>query len=392
MINRIIWIILDSVGVGELPDAEKFGDVGSHTFDNTVNETGVKLPNLSKLGMGNIEGVHSLGKTEFPIGNYGRCAEISLGKDTTVGHWEMAGVSSPNAFPTYPNGFPQEIMDQFSKLTGRGYLANKPSSGTKILEELGAQHMETGKLIIYTSGDSVFQIAAHEDIVPVEELYTYCEMARKLLQGEHGVARIIARPFIGKPGNFQRTANRRDYSLSPPKKTVLDKLKLNGHAVIGVGKIEDIFNKQGITEALHTKDNMHGVDVTLDYMLSTSKGLIFTNLVEFDSAWGHRNDVKGYAKGLEDFDLRIPEILNTMTDEDLLIINADHGCDPTTESTDHSREYIPLLVYGKTIKSGINLGTRKTFADIGQTIAEALGIEALEEGISFMKEITKSLD
>lgn len=389
MINRVIWIILDSVGVGELPDASKFGDEGSHTFDNTVNATGVKLPNLKALGMGNIQGVNSLGEESSPIGNYGRSAELSNGKDTTVGHWEMAGIHSPHSFPTYPNGFPKEIMDEFSQKTGRGWLGNKPASGTAILDELGPEHMETGKLIIYTSGDSVFQIAAHEDIVPIDELYRYCDIAREMLKGDHALARVIARPFVGEAGKFVRTANRRDYSLSPPADTVLDLLKADGQHVIGVGKIEDIFNKQGITEALHTKDNMHGVDVTLDYMKSHKSGLIFTNLVEFDSAWGHRNNVKGYAGGLVDFDNRLPEIMESMTDQDILIINADHGCDPTTASTDHSREYIPLLVYGKDLKAGVDLGTRTTFADIGQTIADILGVKPLEEGTSFKGDITK---
>lgn len=387
MINRVVWIVLDSVGVGALPDADKFGDVGSHTLDNTLNQTGVKLPNMKKLGLGNIEGVKSVGVEANPIGAYGRSLELSNGKDTTVGHWEMAGVHSANSFPTYPNGFPAEIMDEFSAKTGRGWLANKPASGTAILDELGEEHMKTGDLIVYTSGDSVFQIAAHEEIVPIEELYKYCDIAREMLKGEHAVARVIARPFVGEPGHFTRTANRRDYSLSPWEDTVLDKMKKAGMNVIGVGKIEDIFNHCGITEALHTKDNMHGVDVTLDYMKTVKEGLIYTNLVEFDSTWGHRNNVKGYAQGLVDFDNRLPEIMEAMTENDLLIINADHGCDPTTASTDHSREYIPIVVYGKGMKQNVDLGTRTTFADIGQTIADIFGVEAVVDGVSFKDEI-----
>ncbi len=385
--KRVVWIILDSVGVGELPDADKFGDVGSHTLCNTVNATSITLPNLEKLGIGHIEGVHCLEKVAEPMGSFGRCIEKSNGKDTTVGHWEMAGVHSPNPLPTYPNGFPDEIMIPFSEKTGRKWLANRPASGTEILDELGEEHMKTGDLIIYTSADSVFQIAAHEDIVPIDELYRDCQIARELLSGEHGVARVIARPFIGKPGAFERTANRRDFSPSPPGVTVLDQVKKANLPMVAVGKIEDIFNGKGVTEAIHTKDNMDGVDQTLNYMKTVKEGLIFTNLVQFDSHWGHRNDAVGYANGLVEFDDRLPELIDAMTDEDILVINADHGCDPTTPSTDHSREYIPLLVYGKQLKSGVNLGTRETFADIGQTIADLLGVESIDEGISFKKEL-----
>ncbi|WZL83245.1 phosphopentomutase [Vallitaleaceae bacterium 9-2] len=385
--KRVIWIILDSVGIGELPDADKFGDVGSHTLCNTVNATSITLPNLEKLGIGHIEGVNCLHKVQNPIGSFGRCNEKSNGKDTTVGHWEMAGVHSPNPLPTYPNGFPDEIMIPFSEKTGRKWLANKPASGTDILDELGEEHMKTGALIVYTSADSVFQIAAHEEVVPIDELYRYCQIARELLAGEHGVARVIARPFIGKPGAFERTANRRDFSLSPPGVTVLDQVKKAGLSMVAVGKIEDIFNGKGVTEAIHTKDNMDGVDQTLHYMKSVEEGLIYTNLVQFDSHWGHRNDVIGYANGLVEFDNRLPEIIHSMHDEDILVINADHGCDPTTPSTDHSREYIPLLVYGKQIKAGIDLGTRETFADIGQSIADLIGVDPITEGISFKKEL-----
>ncbi len=382
--KRVIWIVLDSVGVGALPDAHEFGDAGAHTFDHTVEQSGVILEQLKALGMGNIEGVNSLGQCQEPKGNYGRCLERSRGKDTTVGHWEMAGAYSKDPLPTYPNGFPEEIMDAFSQRTGRGWLGNKPASGTAILDELGQEHLYTGKLIIYTSADSVFQIAAHESIVPIETLYEYCRIARDLLVGEHGVARVIARPFVGEPGAYVRTANRRDFSLTPPKATVLDHIKEANLPVVGVGKIEDIFSGQGITEAIHTQDNMDGVDQTLHYMKTVPEGLIYTNLVEFDSAWGHRNNVMGYGQGLLDFDNRLPEIMDAMTNEDVLIINADHGCDPTTPSTDHSREYIPLLIYGKSLKQGVDLGTCSTFADIGQTVATILDVEPIDEGTSLL--------
>lgn len=387
--KRVIWIVLDSVGIGELPDADRFGDVGSNTFCNTVKETGISLPNLRRLGIGNIDGVDCYPNSNEVIGSYGKCVELSNGKDTTVGHWEMAGVHSPNPLPTYPNGFPMDIMKEFENRTERKWLANKPASGTEILDELGEEHMKTGALIVYTSADSVFQIAAHEEIVPIDELYRYCEIARELLRGEHGVARVIARPFIGVPGSFKRTSNRRDFSLNPPGITVLDRAKASGLDVIGVGKIEDIFNGVGITHAVHTKDNMDGVDHTLAFMKEENHGILFTNLVEFDSTWGHRNDVKGYAGGLVAFDERLPEILETMRDEDILIINADHGCDPTTESTDHSREYIPVLIYGKSIRENINIGVRSTFADIGQSIASYLELEPIPEGTDFMKEVLR---
>lgn len=389
MIERVIWMVLDSVGCGELPDADKFGDVGANTLGNIIKATNIEPTNLKQLGLFNIDGVECLEGSTNPIGNYGKCNEVSNGKDTTVGHWEMAGVSSPNPLPTYPNGFPDEIMNEFERLTGRKTVANKPASGTGILDELGAHHIETGDLIVYTSADSVFQIAAHEEVVPIETLYEYCDIARKLLTGEHAVARVIARPFIGEPGAYVRTANRRDISIAPPKETVLDKLKASKQDVIGVGKIEDIFNHQGITAAIHTKDNMDGVDQTIRFMKEDNKGLIFTNLVEFDSAWGHRNNVEGYAEGIMAFDARLPEIIDNMKDTDVLIINADHGCDPTMPGTDHTREYIPVIIYGKMLKSGVNLGIRKTFADIGHTVGDLLGAEKIDEGISFKGEVLK---
>ncbi|WP_443084030.1 phosphopentomutase [Vallitalea guaymasensis] len=387
--NRVIWIILDSVGMGELPDADKFGDTGSNTIGNIAKQLKLDVPNMRKLGLANIEGMVNLEKVEEPEGVYGRIGELSNGKDTTIGHWEMVGIYSPIAFPTYPDGFPGEVTDKFEEYVGKKILGNKPASGTAILEELGKEHMETGRPIVYTSADSVFQIAAHEDIIPVEKLYDMCREARKILSNEHAVARVIARPFLGEPGSFYRTANRRDFSLVPPKDTLLDILQQSGKDVIGVGKIEDIFSGKGITEAIHTKDNMDGVDKTIEYMNKDNKGLIFTNLVEFDSKWGHRNNVEGYAKGLEEFDMRLPEIIKNMKDTDVLMINADHGCDPTTPSTDHSREYVPFLAYGKELKNNADLKTRKTFSDIGQTIAEILDVKQLEIGESFLKDIKK---
>lgn len=388
MIDRVIWIVLDSVGMGEMPDAEKFGDVGANTIGNISKAVGgLKLPNMVKLGLGNIENIKGVETSESPIGCYARFREASNGKDTTTGHWEMGGVISEKAFPTYPNGFPKEVIEKFEKLSGRKAIGNKPASGTAILDELGEEQMKSGSVIVYTSADSVFQIAAHEDVVPLEELYKICRIAREMLTGEHAVARVIARPFVGEPGNFTRTPNRRDFSLLPPYDTVLNKIKNAGLDVIGVGKIEDIFCGQGITEAIHTKDNMDGVDKTLDYMKKDNKGLIFTNLVDFDMKWGHRNDFKSYAKGLEEFDARLKEIINTMKESDILFITADHGCDPTMPGTDHSREHVPFLAYGKQLKENVNLGTRNSFADMGQTVAEALKVEKINNGASFLEEL-----
>ncbi|MFU0825814.1 phosphopentomutase [Clostridium sp.] len=388
MIDRVIWIVLDSVGMGALPDAEKYGDVGANTIGNISKALGgLNIPNMERLGLGNIDGIVGVNKTDRPTGCYGRFGEMSNGKDTTTGHWEMVGIYSEQAFPTYPNGFPKEIIDTFEKAVGRKVIGNKPASGTVIIEELGEEHIKTGDLIVYTSADSVFQIAAHEDVVPLKELYSICEKARNILVGEHAVARVIARPFIGEKGNFTRTPNRRDFSLVPPYNTVLDNLKSSNLNVMAVGKIEDIFSGKGITEAVHTKDNMDGVDKTLDYMKEDKKGLIFTNLVDFDMKWGHRNDVKAYGKGLEDFDARLPEILSAMKDTDILFITADHGCDPTTPGTDHTREYVPFLAYGKPLKENVNLGTRNSFADMGQTVAEIFNVEKISYGESFLKEI-----
>src|SRR5471030_3142947 len=371
MINRVIWIVLDSVGMGEMPDAEKFGDVGANTMGNISKAVGgLNVPNMIKLGLGNIENIKGLDKCEEPIGCYARFEEASNGKDTTTGHWEMGGVVTEVAFPTYPNGFPNAVIEKFEKLTGRKVIGNKPASGTAVLDELGEEQMKSGSVIVYTSADSVFQIAAHEDVVHLDELYKMCKISRDMLSGEHAVARVIARPFIGEPGSFTRTPNRRDFSLIPPHDTVLNKIKNNGLDVIGVCKIEDIFCGQGITDSVHTKDNMDGVDKTLEYMKKDNKGLIFTNLVDFDMKWGHRNDFKAYANGLEEFDTRLKEIIDSMKDNDILFITADHGCDPTMPGTDHSREHVPFLAYGKTLKENINLETRSSFADMGQTIAD----------------------
>lgn len=388
MIERVIWIVLDSVGMGEMPDAEKFGDIGSNTIGNISKAVGgLNLPNMTRLGLGNIENMKGVDKSEAPIGCYARFREASNGKDTTTGHWEMGGVVSEVAFPTYPNGFPSEVIEKFESLTGRKVIGNKPESGTAILDELGEEQMKNGSVIVYTSADSVFQIASHEDVVPLDELYKMCQIAREMLDGEHAVARVIARPFVGEPGSFARTPNRRDFSLIPPYDTVLNKIKNKGLDVIGVGKIEDIFCGQGITEAVHTKDNMDGVNKTLEYMKQDNNGLIFTNLVDFDMKWGHRNDFKAYAKGLEEFDARLKEIIDAMKDTDILFITADHGCDPTMPGTDHSREYVPFLAYGKNLKENINLGTRNSFADMGQTIAEILNVEKIKNGESFLKDI-----
>ena len=389
-INRAILIVLDSVGIGELPDAADFGDVGSNTLGNITKKCGgISLPNLSKLGLGKIDGINYLPVPEQVDGSYARMSEVSNGKDTITGHWELAGLQLSKPFPTYPEGFPQEVLDEFTRLTGRGVLANCAASGTEIIKQYGEEHMKTGKLIVYTSADSVFQIAAHEDLVPIDELYRICQIARDMLKDEHMVGRVIARPFVGEPGNFTRTSNRRDYSAAPASDTILDKLSQKGLDVIAVGKIEDIFSKKGITKADHTKSNMHGVDMTIDFMKQQNKGLIFTNLVDFDMLFGHRNNAQGYKEALEEFDKRLPEIIEAMKEDDVLIITADHGCDPTTESTDHSREYVPLLIYGNNIKSDVNLGTRGTFADVASTLADMFGAENVFPATSFYSEIVK---
>lgn len=387
--KRIIWIILDSVGMGELPDARDFDDVGTHTIGHVAKKNGgLKIPNMIKLGLGNIPGMIHIEGVESAIGCYGKGAEISKGKDTTVGHWEMTGIYSGEKFPTYPQGFPEEIINEFCNKTGvPGVLGNEVASGTEIIARLGSEHIKTKKPIIYTSADSVFQIACHESVYAPEELYRLCEVAREILQGKHGVARVIARPFVGENENYTRTSNRRDFSLKPSENNLLCYLKSLEKDVVAIGKIEDIFAGVGITEAVHTKDNQDGIDKTIEFMKKDYDGIIFTNLVEFDSKWGHRNDYVGYAKGLEEFDARLPEIIEAMRDEDILIINSDHGCDPTTKGTDHTREYIPILVYGKRLESNVYLGERKTFADIGATIAEIFGTKKLDIGTSFFNQI-----
>ncbi len=386
---RVIWMIIDSVGIGEMPDSKDFGDIGVNTLGNIVKfYKDIKIPNLINLGIANIDKIDFLDSIENPIGCFGRCLEVSNGKDTTTGHWEMTGVLVKKPFKTFENGFPKDIIEEFERRTNRKVVGNKPASGTEILDEYGEHQMKTGDVIVYTSADSVFQIAAHEEVIPLDELYKMCEIAREIMMGDNAVARVIARPYIGKKkGEFERTSNRRDYSLNPFEKTVLDYIKESNLDVIAVGKIEDIFNGQGITEAIHTKDNMDGVDQTINYIKKENKGLIFTNLVDFDSKYGHRRDVLGYKNALEEFDKRIPEIIDAMKEDDILIINSDHGNDPTYKGTDHTRESIPVLVYGKNIKNGVNLGIRKSFADIGKTVSDILNIDKLENGISFKDEI-----
>lgn len=389
--KRAILIVLDSVGVGELKDAKSYGDEGSHTLDNVYKTCkGLEIKELEKLGIGNIEGVNGPKKCDNSIGAYGKSMEASKGKDTVTGHWEISGVILEEALNTYPEGFSKDIIDEFKKRANvEGILGNVVASGTQIIEDLGEEHVKTGYPIIYTSADSVFQIAAHEDVIPLEKLYEMCDIARKMLVDKWAVGRVIARPFIGEAPNFKRTSNRRDYALDPFNKTMLEYLKESNYEVAAVGKIEDIYNGKGITSAVHTKSNMDGVDKTLDYMDTVKEGLIFTNLVDFDMLYGHRNDAVGYGKALEDFDNRLQEIYSKMSDEDILIITADHGCDPTTSSTDHSREHIPVLVYGKNVKAGINIGTRETFADIGKTILDFFNVENELVGKSFLSEIRK---
>lgn len=389
--KRVILIVLDSVGIGELPDAEAFNDKGSHTLDNTFRACkGLNLPNLKKLGLGNIEGVNSLEKETCVKGSFGKAMEKSMGKDTITGHWEISGVITKTPLKTYPNGFPKEIIEEFKeKANVEGILGNKVASGTEIIKELGEEHIKTKYPIIYTSADSVFQIAAHEEVIPLDRLYNMCKKAREFLVGDKIIGRVIARPFIGEEGNFTRTSNRHDYALDPFSKTMLDYIKENNMEVKSVGKIKDIFNSKGITEGVSTKNNMDGVDKTLEFMKEDFSGLIFTNLVEFDMNFGHRNDAKGYGKALEDFDNRMEEIFNAMKEDDILIITADHGCDPTTLGTNHSREYIPILVYGENIKENIDIGVQSSFSNIGKSILDYLSIKNTLPGESFLKEILK---
>ena len=380
--KRIFLIVLDSAGIGYLPDADKFSDVGANTIASCFKTGNLDIPNMASLGLYNIDNINLAPKFNSPIGAFGRLAEMSMGKDTTVGHWEIAGIVSNSPLPTYPNGFPNEIIEAFEEKTGRKVICNKTYSGTKVLNDYGEQHMKTGDLIVYTSADSVFQIAAHESIVPVEKQYEYCEMAREILVGKHGVGRVIARPFISSDSGFVRTSNRHDFSLLPPKKTMLDYIKASKKDVIAVGKIYDIFAGIGITDFIRTKNNDDGMAKTIVYAKSDFNGLCFTNLVDFDMIYGHRRDVDGYTNALNKFDLSLGELMKTINNDDIIIITADHGCDPTFKGTDHTREYIPLLMYSKLIKN-TNIGTRASFADIAATICDVLDVKADISGISF---------
>jgi phosphopentomutase len=383
--NRIVLIVLDSVGIGEMPDADAYGDSGADTLGHTLGSREVRIPNLQKLGLANIRRL-PVGSVEEPSGVFGKAATASRGKDTTTGHWEMGGIITANPFPTYPNGFPPRVIGPFERAVGRKVLGNKPASGTEIIKELGEEHVRTGRPIVYTSADSVFQIAAHEEVVPLEELYRWSKIARKQLTGEDEVGRVIARPFIGEPGNFRRTEARQDFAIDPPEDTLLDRVKSAGLAVSAVGKIGSIFCHRGTTEELKAGNNNASVDQTLHALRETGRGLIFTNLVDFDMLYGHRNDVEGYARSLEEFDARLPEIQEAMRDDDLMIISADHGCDPGDVSTDHTREYVPVLAWGRRVRAGVSLGTRSSLADIGQTVAENFGL-TLQAGRSFLQEI-----
>ena len=391
-INRVIVIVLDSVGIGEAPDAEAFGDVGSHTLGNTARAVGgLHLPHLEAMGLANIVMVDGMTPQTNPTAAYGRMTEISAGKDTTTGHWELMGVSLTQAFPVYPHGFPPEVMQPFEEAIGRGTLGNVPASGTEILDQLGEEHVRSAMPIVYTSSDSVFQIAAHEELYPPEELYAMCRIAREILRGKHEVGRVIARPFIGKPGAWERTPNRRDFSVLPPQATLLDSIKDAGQMVFAVGKIEDIFAGQGITHAVHTLDNMDGVDQTLSAIHThTERGMIFTNLVDFDAKFGHRNNPQGYAQALREFDARLPELLAALAPDDVLVLTADHGNDPVTPSTDHSREYVPILVAGNQLRP-LNLGVRTCFADLAASIAEMLEVTPPTIGTSFAAMLRKDL-
>ena len=387
--KRVFIIVLDSFGIGALPDADLFGDAGANTLTSCHSTGKLSVPNLIKAGLGNIDGVDCLEKTAAPTGAFGRMAEQSMGKDTTIGHWELSGIISSQPLPTYPEGFPQEILEPFCEATGRGVLANAPWSGTAVIEQYGQQHMQTGDLIVYTSADSVFQIAAHEDIVPPEQLYDYCRIARKLLQGKHGVGRVIARPFVGTPGNFTRTANRHDFSLQPPCATLLDAVKQAGMDSIAVGKIYDIFAGAGITEHVYNKSNQNGMEHAMNYAKKDFTGLCFVNLVDFDSQYGHRRDPEGYAEALNEFDRWLGEFLPLLGSEDILFITADHGCDPGYDkTTDHTREYVPLLALGRNVSSA-NLGTRKTFADLAATVTQRLNLPLETQGESFAHKLIK---
>jgi phosphopentomutase len=386
--ERITLIVLDSLGMGEMPDAADWGDAGADTLGHICESREVRLPNLREWGLGNVRPLSGVAPAAQPRGSYGRCALRSNGKDTTTGHWEMAGIILEKAFPTYPEGFPAEVIERFVAEAGvPGVLGNYPASGTEIIKELGAEHVETGKPIVYTSADSVFQIAAHEGVIPVARLYEICETARDLLRGEHEVGRVIARPFVGEPGAFKRTENRHDYAVAPPRDMLLPTLSGAGLDVVAVGKISSIYDAAGVTRELPGKNNEQSIDETVRALREETRGLIFSNLVDFDMLYGHRRDTEGYARALEHFDSRLPEIERAMRDTDLLVITADHGNDPTYRGTDHTREYVPLLVYGPRARAGVNLGDRASLADIGQTVADNFGLR-LKAGESFLREIS----
>lgn len=387
MNRRIFLIVLDSFGIGYEPDAAEFGDVGANTLKSVASSEKFHVPHMQSLGFFNIDGVEGLTKELHPIGSYARLQEASKGKDTTIGHWEIAGVISPKALPTFPNGFPEETIKEFERLTGRKALCNKPYSGTQVIADYGKEHMETGALIVYTSADSVFQIAAHEQIVPVEELYRYCEIARKLLKGDTGVGRVIARPFVGEPGNFKRTSNRHDFSLTPPRDTMLNALQKAGLDTYGIGKIYDIFAGAGIDKTQRIQNNADGMDKTIALLKEDFHGLCFVNLVDFDMTYGHRRDIDGYANAATEFDQQLKQFMEQMTEKDIVMITADHGCDPGFQGTDHTREYVPLMIYGKDVKAGVNLGTRSSFADIAATILDVFGVDNNTDGTSFKESI-----
>jgi phosphopentomutase len=387
--NRILLIVLDGAGIGAMPDAPEWGDAGADTFGHILESRTVRLPNLQRYGLGNIRPLQSVPPLDPLDGSYGRCALRSNGKDTTTGHWEMAGIVLDRAFPTYPNGFPSSVIDKFIRETDvPGILGNYPASGTEIIKVLGEEHVKTHKPIVYTSADSVFQIAAHEEVIPLDRLYEICEIARRILDGEHKVGRVIARPFLGQPGAFYRTENRHDYAVPPPRENLLPALAGEDLDVVCIGKIASIYDSLGVTQDLTAKNNEQSIDQTIKALSDSTRGLIFSNLVDFDMLYGHRRDTEGYARALEHFDSRLPEIESAMRDDDLMMITADHGNDPTFPGSDHTREYAPLLVYGKTARPGVNLGTRNSLADIGQTIAQNFKLQ-LRDGESFLDRISK---
>jgi phosphopentomutase len=385
--ERIAVVVMDSLGIGAMPDAAAYGDAGRDTLGHIAERRGLRVPNLARLGLGNIRPLHGLEPAERPEGAYGKATLLSPGKDTTAGHWEMAGIILERPFPTYPKGFPREILDPFEQQIGRKILGNFPASGTEIIKQLGEEHMKTGRPIVYTSADSVFQIAAHEEVISIEELYRMCEVARRLLDGPHRVGRVIARPFIGEPGAFTRTERRHDYAVEPPRPMLLDILQEASLEVVGIGKIPDIFLNRGITRALPGKNNRRALESTVHALGDAGQGLIFTNLVDFDMLYGHRLDIEGYGNALEELDAFLPSVIGALRPQDLLILTADHGCDPWGPSTDHSREYVPLLVTGPRARAAVNLGTRATLADLGQTVADNFGLR-IAHGESFLSEIT----